>query len=66
VRTGFRRLKIKKKDPWEEERVDGRVLTESEDLDLIHLNQDRKKQRTPVTTLMNPRVPDNAGNFLTS
>lgn len=41
VRTGFRRLKMNQRDPWEgEERVDRRILTEIEDLDLIHLNQD--------------------------
>jgi hypothetical protein len=33
---------MKKRDPWEEEeRVDRRILTEFEDLDLIRLNHDR-------------------------
>jgi hypothetical protein len=32
---------MNQRDPWEgEERVDRRILTEIEDLDLIHLNQD--------------------------
>jgi hypothetical protein len=66
VRKGFRRYKIKERYPWEETGVDGRALTEIEDLDLIHLIQDREEQRTPVMTIMNPRDPCNAGNFLTS
>jgi hypothetical protein len=55
VRRGFRRYKIQERYPWEEAGVDGRVLTEFEDLeDFIHLIQDREKQWTPVTRVMNP------------
>ena len=64
---GFRRYKIQERYPWEEAGVDGKVLTEFEDSeDLIHLIQDREKQWTPVTRVMNRRVPCNAGNSLTN
>jgi hypothetical protein len=35
-------------------------------MDWIDLVQDRNQWRTPVNTVMNLRVPYNAGNFLNS
>jgi len=34
-------------------------------VDWFHLDQDRKKWRSPVNTEMNSWVPQNAGKFLT-
>jgi hypothetical protein len=36
------------------------------DVDWIHLDQDRDRWQAPVNTVMGLRVPQNAGNFLTS
>jgi hypothetical protein len=36
------------------------------DVDWIHWAQDRDRWRVVVNTVMNLRVPQNAGNFLTS
>jgi hypothetical protein len=35
-------------------------------IDRIELDQDRDRRRALATAVMNPRVPYNAGNFLTS
>jgi len=37
-----------------------------EGVDWIHVTQDRDRWRTPVKTVMELRVPQKAGNFLTS
>jgi len=37
-----------------------------EGVDWIHLDQDRDQWRTPVSTVVNLRVPHESWNFLTS
>ena len=66
VRTGFQRYKKRKQSL-------GRSRSRREGINriwglegYIHLIQDRVKLRTPVTTVMNPRLPYNAGNFMIS
>jgi hypothetical protein len=52
--------------------VDGRIILKwvlqkwDEDMDYIHLAEDRYRWRALVNAVMNLRVTYNAGNFLTS
>jgi hypothetical protein len=51
---------------WEDNiRLDLREI-EWEGVDCMHLAQDRDQWRSLVNTVMNHRVPQKAGNFLTS
>jgi hypothetical protein len=50
------------RDHWEDQDVE----IEWDDMDWIDLAQDRDQRRALVNTVMNLRVPRNAGNFLSS
>jgi hypothetical protein len=59
----------KERDHWEDEDVDGRtilkwILEREDGMDWIDLAQDRDQWRALVNTVMNLRVPHNAGKFL--
>jgi hypothetical protein len=50
---------------WEDTRMDLREIG-WEAVDLLHLAQDKDQWRVLVNKVMNLRVPEEAGNFLTS
>ena len=60
----------RERDHWGDLGVDGWIIlgwiSRRWDVDWIRLTQDRDRWRTLVSTVMNLRVPRNAGNFLTS
>jgi len=72
VHTGFWWGKLRERDHLEDPVVDGRVIlrwifrTWDGGMDWIDLAQDRDRWRGIVNAVMHLRVPQNAGNFLTS
>jgi hypothetical protein len=64
--------KLRKRDHLKELNVDGRIILNyifkkwDGDMDLIDLAQNRDRWRALVNAVTNLRVPQNAGNFLTS
>jgi len=70
VHTKFLSENLKGRDNSEDLGVDGRIsewiLGKREGVVRINLDQDRNEWRALVKTVMNLRVPFNAGTFLTS
>ena len=69
--TGFWWGNLRDRDYWGEPGVDGRIILRwifrkwGGCGELTELAQDRERWRALVSTVMNFRVPYNAGNFLT-
>ena len=70
--TGFWLANLRERDDWGDPDVDGdNIKMDLQEVggsceDLMELAQDRDRWRALVSTVMNLRVPQNAGNFLTS
>jgi hypothetical protein len=67
---GFGGQNLREKDHLEDPSVDERILGKifrkwDGSMDWIDLAQDRERWRALVYVVMNPRVPQNAGNLLT-
>jgi hypothetical protein len=71
VHTGFWCGDLKERVHFKYLGVDGRIIlngssrSEMGSVDWIYLAQDRDRWRAVVNAVMNLRVPQNAGNFLT-
>jgi hypothetical protein len=70
VHRGFWCGNLKETDLLKEPGVDGRIILkwifEIGGMDWIDLAKDRDRRRAVVTAIMKFRVPQNAGNILTS
>ena len=68
--TGFWWGNLRESDHFGDPGVNGRIILRwifrKWDVDWIELAQDRDRWRALVNAVMNLRVPQNAGNFLTS
>jgi len=72
VHTGFWWGKVRERDHLEDPVVDGRIILRwifgrwAGGMEWIDLAEDRDRWRGIVNAVMHPRVPQNAGNFVTS
>jgi hypothetical protein len=70
--AGFWWESLRERDHWGDPGVDGRIILRwifrkwDVGMDWIRLARDRDRWRALVNAVMNLRVPQNAGNFLTS